>query len=135
MSPFGKIVAAVVMGFVGGVFAFFVVGLMSGGGQEGAGPGGWGFLVGLVAVAVIALRAASVAKAWGWGLLICGLLAFLFPVATLVMSGVMMAGEQAGAAQVGIAIGGGMVAMFTGFVGFIVGLVLVIPGIVLILKG
>lgn len=131
---FGKLFAGIVMGLVVAILSFFVFGLGTGAGEAGASRGGWAALIGFAVMLVLALTATRSSYAWGRGLLLCGLLCFAMPLATMVFSGIIGA-QQIGAAPteagragaaLGTAMAGGFMTIVTGVFGFFLGLIFLI---------
>lgn len=131
---FGKLFAGIVMGIVVAILCFLVFGIGSGAGEAGAGRGGWAALVGFAFMMTLALTAARSGYAWGRGLLLCGLLCFAMPLATMIFSGIIGA-QQMGAAPteagragaaIGTAMAGGFMTIVTGVFGFFLGLIFLI---------
>jgi hypothetical protein len=131
---FGKLIAGVVMGIVVAILSFLVFGLGTGAGEAGASRGGWAALIGFTVMLVLALTATRSSYAWGRGLLLCGLLCFAMPLATMVFSGIIGA-QQIGAAPteagragaaLGTAMAGGFMTIVTGVFGFFLGLIFLI---------
>lgn len=131
---FGKLLAGILMGIVVAILSFLVFGLGTGAGEAGAGRGGWAALIGFGLMLVLALTASRGSYAWGRGFLLCGLLCFAMPLATLAFSGIIGA-QQIGAAPteagragaaLGTAMAGGFMTIVTGVFGFFLGLMFLI---------
>jgi len=131
---FGNLVAGIVMGVPVATLSYIVVALGTGAGAEGVSRGGWAAAIGFVLMLVLAMRAERGRYAWGRGFLICGLLCFALPIASIVYSGILGAqsitssandAQRAGAA-LGTVIGGGLLATVSGVLGFFLGLIFLI---------
>lgn len=92
------------------------------------------FFVFVVIAGAIAFTAPRGAKAWRRLLITSGILCLALPLASMVMTGNVMAeigaqgGDNVAAGQAGAAIGGGIAAMFTGFVSVFAAAILLIVG-------
>lgn len=85
-------------------------------------------------VLTLAFFTNSIARVWGWGILLSSLACFYMPIATFIGASKgaisMVEGSQPGldqaASAVGATIGTGLVTAFTGFIGFFLGVFLLI---------
>ncbi len=130
----GKVIAAIIMGIMGGLIGMILAGMSVGGGETGGSIGIWAFLVGLVLMIALALTAKTARKAWGRTTLVSGLMGFLLPLSGLLFTTVVGTqavqeasgdAEQIGAA-IGLAIGGGIVTGVLGVIGFFLGIFFVV---------
>jgi len=129
-----KMLAGLVMGIVVAILCSIVFGIGSGAGEAGAKRGLWTALAGFVVTFVLALSAARGRYAWGRGFLLCGLLCFALPLASMAFSGIVGAEKvstassdaaRAGAA-LGTAMAGTAMALVSGIVGFFLGLIFLV---------
>lgn len=79
----------------------------------------------LISVA-LALFAPTGGKAWRRVFIVCGLLCFALPLASLVSGGVSVANTTESAEAAGAVVGTGLVAGLSGFVGFFFGVIFIV---------
>lgn len=125
----GKIFAGIIMGILVAILASMVVGVGAGGGDGGGKSGVWAAVIGFLLMMFLAVRAQRGRYAWGRGMLLCGLLCFAMPLATVLFTAIVGAGQvgaatsdggRAGAA-LGTAVAGTALTVVTGVVGFFLG--------------
>jgi hypothetical protein len=132
---FNKILASIIMGIIVAILSSIVGGLAAGGGEDGGVVALWSALVGFLLIGVLALTAATGRYAWGRGMLLCGILSFAMPLASILFTIVFSVGHfktvpTDTASQVGASLGAGLagtaMTVFTGVIGFFLGLIFVV---------
>ncbi|MCW5738147.1 MAG: hypothetical protein KIS73_28760 [Enhydrobacter sp.] len=123
-----KLAAGMVMGIVVAILCAIIFAFGSGGGTAGSQRGVWAAAIGFAVMAVLALTAKRGRHAWGRGFLICGLLCFALPVASVIFSGVVavdhVSGARSDAAKAGAAVGSALAGTAMTIVSSVVGLFL-----------
>lgn len=127
----GKILSGIAGGVIISILGMTVVGLSTGGGEEGGEIAASSFIIFMLYSLFIAIRSASVARAWKWLMISSSVLCFLLPISSLLFTGIFIAKETSGAAEAaGGVIGGGLLTTITGTLGFFLGAIFLVIGLV-----
>ena len=129
MRTFWKVIAGIIGGLIVAILGSAVFGLTFGGSENGSAVGVAFFVLWAISLA-IAILSESGGRAWRKLFFISAALSFALPLSSLVFGGRAVIEAEGGAEAVGTAIGGGLIAVFTGFVGFFLGLVFLVLGFV-----
>lgn len=129
MRVVSKAVAVIFGGLIVALLSSMVIGLAIEGSQVVAFWGAWAL------VGIIAWRAASGRRTWGWAMLIAGIMALAAPLGTIVFTAGQTAQQADEFAAAGTVIAGGFATVIVGFVGFFLAAIFLVLALVLLSGG
>ena len=126
----GKILAAIIGGCVVSTLGSALVGIGVGAGEKGAAIAFASFFVFYAYSFLISLRSASSSKAWKWIMIHASILCFLLPISSMFFTGIFIAEQTSGTAEMaGGLLGGAVMTSIIGFFGFFLGIVFLVIGL------
>jgi hypothetical protein len=128
----GKILAAIIGGGVVSTLGSALVGFGLGLGEQETAIAFISFFVFYAYSFLISLRSASSSKAWKWMMIHASILCFLLPISSMLFTGIFIADQTSGAAEMaGGLLGGAIMTSIIGFFGFFLGIVFLVIGLLI----